>query len=71
VRLAQLPRPRLSPRAYRVLAVVTLASLVFIVVTGAAVRLTGSGLGCTTWPNCDADSFAPARPATPTGWSSG
>jgi heme a synthase len=59
VRLAQLPRPRLSPRAYRALAVVTLASLVFIVVTGAAVRLTGSGLGCTTWPNCDADSFAP------------
>jgi cytochrome c oxidase assembly protein subunit 15 len=37
----------------------TLASLVFIMVTGAAVRLTQSGLGCSTWPSCDADSFAP------------
>lgn len=37
----------------------TLASLVFIMVTGAAVRLTGSGLGCSTWPNCEADSFVP------------
>ena len=24
-----------------------------IVVTGAAVRLTGSGLGCDDWPNCN------------------
>lgn len=37
----------------------TLASLVFIMVTGAAVRLTGSGLGCETWPNCETDSFTP------------
>lgn len=37
----------------------TLASLVFIMVTGAAVRLTGSGLGCSTWPNCEPDSFTP------------
>ena len=29
-----------------------------ITVTGAAVRLTGSGLGCTDWPNCTDDSFA-------------
>lgn len=36
-----------------------LASLVFITVTGAAVRLTGSGLGCETWPSCTDDSFAP------------
>ncbi len=28
-----------------------------IVVTGAAVRLTGSGLGCPTWPRCTEDSF--------------
>lgn len=28
-----------------------------IVVTGGAVRLTGSGLGCPTWPNCTADSL--------------
>ena len=28
-------------------------------VTGAAVRLTGSGLGCSTWPSCEPDSFTP------------
>ncbi len=28
-----------------------------IVVTGGAVRLTGSGLGCPTWPRCTEDSF--------------
>ncbi|MFC7387462.1 COX15/CtaA family protein [Sphaerisporangium rhizosphaerae] len=31
-----------------------------IAVTGAAVRLTGSGLGCPTWPRCTPDSFVPA-----------
>ncbi|WP_246265012.1 COX15/CtaA family protein, partial [Acrocarpospora pleiomorpha] len=31
-----------------------------ITVTGAAVRLTGSGLGCPTWPRCTPDSFVPA-----------
>jgi len=31
----------------------------FIVVTGAAVRLTGSGLGCPTWPECVEGSFTP------------
>lgn len=30
---------------------------VLIVATGGAVRLTGSGLGCNTWPKCTADSF--------------
>lgn len=30
-----------------------------IIVTGASVRLTGSGLGCPTWPRCTADSFVP------------
>ncbi|MCA2222288.1 COX15/CtaA family protein [Nonomuraea aurantiaca] len=30
-----------------------------ITVTGAAVRLTGSGLGCPTWPRCTPDSFVP------------
>ncbi|GAA3824436.1 COX15/CtaA family protein [Sphaerisporangium flaviroseum] len=31
-----------------------------ITVTGAAVRLTGSGLGCPTWPRCTPGSFVPA-----------
>jgi cytochrome c oxidase assembly protein subunit 15 len=30
------------------------------VVTGGAVRLTGSGLGCSTWPQCEPGSFTPA-----------
>ena len=30
-----------------------------IIVTGAAVRLTGSGLGCSTWPQCEPGQFAP------------
>lgn len=30
---------------------------VVIIVTGGAVRLTGSGLGCDTWPKCTDDSF--------------
>jgi len=30
-----------------------------IVVTGGAVRLTGSGLGCSTWPQCEPGQFTP------------
>jgi len=32
-----------------------------IVVTGGAVRLTGSGLGCPTWPRCTGSSIVPTR----------
>ena len=35
----------------------SLATQIGIVVTGGAVRLTGSGLGCPTWPRCTAESF--------------
>jgi cytochrome c oxidase assembly protein subunit 15 len=49
----------LTPDQYRRIAVVTLASLVLIMVTGAAVRLTDSGLGCSSWPSCEPDSFTP------------
>ena len=37
----------------------TLVANVALVVTGGAVRLTGSGLGCPTWPRCNGDSFTP------------
>jgi cytochrome c oxidase assembly protein subunit 15 len=49
-----LPRARftVSPGTYRTIAAVALALLCTIVVTGAAVRLSGSGLGCSDWPNC-------------------
>ncbi|KRE23548.1 heme A synthase [Agromyces sp. Soil535] len=32
-----------------------------IIATGGAVRLTGSGLGCPTWPTCTADSLIPTE----------
>ncbi len=35
----------------------SLASQILIVVTGGAVRLTASGLGCPTWPKCTDDSL--------------
>lgn len=35
----------------------SLATQIGIVVTGGLVRLTGSGLGCPTWPKCTDDSF--------------
>jgi cytochrome c oxidase assembly protein subunit 15 len=47
-----LPR-RLSPVAYERITLVALIALGVIIVTGGAVRLTGSGLGCTDWPTCE------------------
>lgn len=36
-----------------------LVAQVAIIVTGGAVRLTGSGLGCSTWPMCEPGEFTP------------
>lgn len=44
--------PTLTPPAYRRVTLFALLALTFIIVTGAAVRLTGSGLGCPDWPTC-------------------
>lgn len=41
------------------LAVANLVANIGIVVTGGAVRLTGSGLGCPTWPRCTERSYVP------------
>jgi cytochrome c oxidase assembly protein subunit 15 len=43
----------------RAFAWATLVSNIGIVVTGGAVRLTASGLGCSTWPRCNGDAFTP------------
>jgi cytochrome c oxidase assembly protein subunit 15 len=43
-----------TPREFRSICVFALVLLSFICVSGAAVRLTGSGLGCDDWPNCNA-----------------
>lgn len=50
-----------SPRRYAQLAAVSALSLYLIVITGAAVRLTGSGLGCESWPGCQEGAFFPAK----------
>lgn len=47
-------RSRLIP-----LAIANLLANIGIVVTGGAVRLTGSGLGCPTWPKCTEQSYVP------------
>jgi cytochrome c oxidase assembly protein subunit 15 len=47
----------ISAARYRVIAYAALVALVAIVVTGAAVRLTGSGLGCDDWPGCNSQRF--------------
>jgi cytochrome c oxidase assembly protein subunit 15 len=44
-------------RRYRVIAWLAFASLYVIIVTGALVRLTGSGLGCVDWPACNEERF--------------
>jgi cytochrome c oxidase assembly protein subunit 15 len=41
-----------TPEAFRRAAYLALASLFVVVVTGAVVRLTASGLGCENWPRC-------------------
>ena len=46
-------RRTVTPDAYRRVTLLATAALGFIMVTGGAVRLTGSGLGCPDWPNCD------------------
>lgn len=64
----QLPVPRAPeagtvhaavPRWARRLIVLNVVAQVGIVVTGGLVRLTGSGLGCPTWPQCVPGSYVP------------
>ncbi|HUF97075.1 MAG TPA: COX15/CtaA family protein [Ilumatobacter sp.] len=43
---------RITPARYRQVAIAALWALAAIIVSGAAVRLTDSGLGCDDWPNC-------------------
>ena len=48
-----------SPARYAQLAAASALSLYLIVLTGAAVRLTGSGLACQSWPGCQEGAFFP------------
>ena len=45
----------------RLAAWASLVANIGIVVTGGVVRLTGSGLGCPTWPRCTDEAFTPHR----------
>jgi len=49
-----------TPARYARLALASAVSLYVIVLTGAAVRLTGSGLACESWPGCQEGAFFPA-----------
>ncbi len=51
----------LSPVAFRRVALAAAVGLWIIVATGAAVRLTGSGLGCEHWPGCTAGNPFPQK----------
>jgi heme a synthase len=57
---AAAPRRVLAPTRYARLALASAVSLYVIVLTGAAVRLTGSGLACESWPGCQEGAFFPA-----------
>lgn len=50
---------RLRPRWGWPVVVANVVAQIGIVVTGGAVRLTGSGLGCSTWPECEPGHFTP------------
>jgi heme a synthase len=58
-RMRRLTGLTVTPRAYLWVAVSALVVCTLIVFTGAAVRLTGSGLGCPDWPRCQGASFTP------------
>jgi heme a synthase len=55
-----LPRA-FSPAVISGVALVNLVANALLVVTGGAVRLTGSGLGCPTWPQCTDGSLVPTK----------
>ncbi len=50
---------RVGPRPFLVLCRITLATVVLNIVTGAAVRLSDSGLGCPDWPTCSKSRLTP------------
>lgn len=50
-------RPEISLQKFHLVVWVAFGSLYAIIITGSLVRLTGSGLGCSDWPNCNETKF--------------
>jgi cytochrome c oxidase assembly protein subunit 15 len=50
--LSTIRHRQLSPATYRRITLLAVWALGFIILTGGAVRVTGSGLGCPDWPRC-------------------
>jgi cytochrome c oxidase assembly protein subunit 15 len=50
-------RPEISLQRFRRVVWIAFGSLYAIIVSGSLVRLTGSGLGCSDWPNCNETKF--------------
>jgi heme a synthase len=65
--MAELPETpaRRRLRRFALAAVVTNITIVF---TGGLVRVTGSGLGCPTWPTCDGQNLVPVPGGDHAGW---
>ena len=61
--LSFLPLPSMAVQ--RILALLVLIAQAGIAVTGSVVRVSGSGLGCDTWPQCHEGSFTPVAGAAP------
>lgn len=57
--VAEVWRPFGARRWLRRMAIANLAANILIIVTGGLVRLTDSGLGCPTWPECSPGSYTP------------
>lgn len=55
--MAPMGRLTLSPSAFRAVALAAVWALGLTIISGASVRLTGSGLGCPDWPNCTTTSI--------------
>jgi cytochrome c oxidase assembly protein subunit 15 len=53
--------PASSARTQRGVAIAVVVTQALIAVTGSVVRVTGSGLGCTTWPQCHPGSMVPVE----------
>jgi cytochrome c oxidase assembly protein subunit 15 len=53
--------PAISTVTFRRAAYAALVALILVTVSGATVRLTGSGLGCDNWPRCGETSFLPEQ----------